>query len=1122
MKKGFTLVELIGVIIILGIISLITFPTIDKSIKNSKEQALERIIDSIEEAAYNYSVENDIGYSTEYESIELFDLVSTGFLKENIINPVTDKKMQGCIFYRWYEPNKQYIFEYNEECKKPDTEPEVAISYDKELINSNGWAKENVAVTITGNGEVKYCLSSTECEPNEVIETGNNTKFITIDGINHVCAITSNSLGSSEKKCEIIKLDKTAPTINGLSKITVNKGELIDLSDGVTASDSLSGIEGSLSYSPTSVSNTTVGVTKVTYKVKDQAGNEKSATREVEVLGNAPTITFSSTGTFNSNGWAKSNFYVKAAVTDDSGKGIKSIKWCSTIGTSCTPSTTTESVNVLVSKESASNKICVQAIDNNNKTTTKCSGNYKLDKTAPTISGLSKLTVDKGNTISLSSGVTAKDSLSGIDGTFSYTPTSVSNTTVGTTTVTYKVKDQAGNEKSATREVEVLGNAPTITFSSTGTFNSNGWAKSNFYVKAAVTDDSGKGIKSIKWCSTIGTSCTPSTTTESVNVLVSKESASNKICVEAIDNNNKTTTKCSSNYKLDKTMPSIEGTADKVIQKGETINLSTGVTVSDTLSGVEGTFSYSPTSVSTTVTGTTKVTYKVKDKAGNERTVIRNIIVDAEAPTIVYNLVNPSSINSNGWAKENFYVRATITDNSGSGIKVAKSCTVNSSSECVPTADISGTTKDFYIEVEGNNRLCIEVTDNNNKTTKICSDTYKLDKTVPVVGTASFSGTMGSNGWYTSDVTVNVVNGNDSLSGHLSTTSNTSKITTNSTGTTVIITTTDLAGNSASRSYTIKLDKNNPTAPSITGGSTTWVSTSRTISVSGDSSSTSGIAYYQYYISTSSTGQIGGNWTNLSNGVKSINITTNGIKYVYFRAINNAGKEGNISSAQTVKIDTTQPALQAKASNTTVFQGTSVDPINYFTITSNYNNSLSGGTTTCSVDGTTITNMNILANGTYTLTCSINTGTGKTATASTTIYITYNVTTVSNSTNAYTYLKIPSSDNSPTEMHINSCNEQGINTDIYIYKKIKKGDTIRVTYSAKTYGSYYRDLLDNQHSDSILVRSVQTIDIFTIKFTARYNTDYYYISFRKSDSTSNSIYGTVYIHEVTVNGEKIL
>ncbi len=67
-KKGFTLVELIGVIIILGVIALITYPIIDKSIKNSKEQALERIIDNIEEAAYSYSVEHDIGYPTKKQS----------------------------------------------------------------------------------------------------------------------------------------------------------------------------------------------------------------------------------------------------------------------------------------------------------------------------------------------------------------------------------------------------------------------------------------------------------------------------------------------------------------------------------------------------------------------------------------------------------------------------------------------------------------------------------------------------------------------------------------------------------------------------------------------------------------------------------------------------------------------------------------------------------------------------------------------------------------------------------------------------------------------------------------------------------------------------------------------
>ena len=75
-NKGFTLVELLGVIIILGVISLITFPIINKSIKNSKEKSLEQIINNIEESAYEYSVSNDIGYPNFYKSLPLSSLVS--------------------------------------------------------------------------------------------------------------------------------------------------------------------------------------------------------------------------------------------------------------------------------------------------------------------------------------------------------------------------------------------------------------------------------------------------------------------------------------------------------------------------------------------------------------------------------------------------------------------------------------------------------------------------------------------------------------------------------------------------------------------------------------------------------------------------------------------------------------------------------------------------------------------------------------------------------------------------------------------------------------------------------------------------------------------------------------
>ena len=100
-----------------------------------------------------------------------------------------------------------------------------------------------------------------------------------------------------------------------------------------------------------------------------------------------------------------------------------------------------------------------------------------------------------------------------------------------------------------------------------------------------------------------------------------------------------------------------------------------------------------------------------------------------------------------------------------------------------------------------------------------------------------------------------------------------------------------------------KIDTGVPTAPEITGGSTDWTKGSRTIKVSKESTSTSGIKHYQYYVSTSSTGQTGGTWTDCTTSKSSQTITTEGTYYVYFRAVNNAGTPGKVSTYQVVKID---------------------------------------------------------------------------------------------------------------------------------------------------------------------------------------------------------------------------
>lgn len=387
--------------------------------------------------------------------------------------------------------------------------------------------------------------------------------------------------------------------------------------------------------------------------------------------------------------------------------------------------------------------------------------------------------------------------------------------------------------------------------------NHNDWYKEDIFLEIEVIDKE-SGPAGYKRC--MGQSeCDPDETIYNLDnkVYINTESSSNYVCVIGIDNNGNESEKLCLNYKIDKTLPNIEGIVDKVVNKGEEVDLKEGITYSDPLSGIDGELVIEPDFIDTSIVGTKTVIYKVNDKAGNTREIVRNIIVDAEAPTITYNLVDNSSINQNGWAKNNFFVRANIIDNSGSGIKSAKSCVSNSNNECEPIADISGLTKDFYIEVEGNNRLCIEVTDNNNKTSKICSDTYKLDKTAPVAGTATFTGTLGSNGWYVSDVKVNILNGSDNLSGHLSTTSNISTVTTDTSGTTVTITTTDLAGNSSSRNYVVKVDKTKPTLVN------SWVGTvSNTIAnvYIQAADNLSGISNIQCKVATQSSNFT--NWTN--------------------------------------------------------------------------------------------------------------------------------------------------------------------------------------------------------------------------------------------------------------------
>ena len=121
MKKGFTLVELIAVIIILAVIASITYPTVSNSIKNSKEKAYNVQVESIVEAAHKWAVDNATNLSeTDATRVHISDLISNGYITKTnngkLYNPVDDTEMTGCVVINYSNEYNQYLYDYDSEC----------------------------------------------------------------------------------------------------------------------------------------------------------------------------------------------------------------------------------------------------------------------------------------------------------------------------------------------------------------------------------------------------------------------------------------------------------------------------------------------------------------------------------------------------------------------------------------------------------------------------------------------------------------------------------------------------------------------------------------------------------------------------------------------------------------------------------------------------------------------------------------------------------------------------------------------------------------------------------------------------------------------------------------------
>ncbi|MDD2181561.1 MAG: prepilin-type N-terminal cleavage/methylation domain-containing protein [Bacilli bacterium] len=95
-EKGFTLVEVLSIIVLLGLVALLAFPSVDKYLKSAKQEAYNTQVNNIALSAQNWGVDNKIllpKNDGETMEITLGYLMDQGYVDFDIVNPITKKPL---------------------------------------------------------------------------------------------------------------------------------------------------------------------------------------------------------------------------------------------------------------------------------------------------------------------------------------------------------------------------------------------------------------------------------------------------------------------------------------------------------------------------------------------------------------------------------------------------------------------------------------------------------------------------------------------------------------------------------------------------------------------------------------------------------------------------------------------------------------------------------------------------------------------------------------------------------------------------------------------------------------------------------------------------------------------
>ncbi|MFC4065322.1 Neogenin [Actinoplanes subglobosus] len=327
--------------------------------------------------------------------------------------------------------------------------------------------------------------------------------------------------------------------------------------------------------------------------------------------------------------------------------------------------------------------------------------------------------------------------------------------------------DKAGNTANTSVTLNVDRTAPAITAALVETANEAGWLRTAPTIRFTCTD-AGSGIAT----------CPADTT-------VDTDGAAQVVSGTAVDKAGNTTS-TSVTVNVDRTVPAISATTD--VSPNSAGWYRTAPTVHFTCTDATSGLVSCPDDTTVTADGAAQVVNgTTTDKAGNTAATSVTVSVDRTAPAIIAALTGPA--NGAGWHRAAPTVTFTCTD-TGSGI-----------ADC--PADVK-------VDADGAGQVVTGTAVDKAGNTTTTSVTVNVDKTAPSI-TAGIDATPNSAGWYRTAPTVTFAC-TDATSGLVSC-PEARTVTADGVDQVVTGSTTDKAGNTATTSVTVNVDK---TAPKIT------------------------------------------------------------------------------------------------------------------------------------------------------------------------------------------------------------------------------------------------------------------------------------------------------------------